>query len=293
MKNAGMIIGVVVLFLLFAAITSAESSVRIGVLADRGGNQAILQWKATGKYLSEELKRDIRIVPLKFDEVEAVLKKKEVEFLLANSAFYTLYQEKYKLKAVTTLVNKKGVYGLDQYGSVLFVRKDSKIKKIKDIRWKRFMCVNSFSFGGGQMALRMLKENDIDPERQCSAFMEGETHDEVVMAVLNGKADMGAVRTDILERMMEEGRITMDSFRIIDQVKDGFPFVHSSALYPEWPFAACQTTDEDLVRDVTKALMLLKSTHQAMIDANIYSWTYPADYSEVAACLRITGALEN
>lgn len=293
MKNFGIVIRAVVLFLMFATISSADSAVRIGVLADRGGNKALLQWKSTGVYLSEELKRDVRIVPLKFDEVEAVLEKNEIEFLLANSAFYQFYQKKYKLKAVTTLVNKKGVYGLDQYGSVLFVRKDSKIQEIKDIHRKRLMCVNSFSFGGGQMVLRLLKEKDFNPKKECSAFMEGDTHDDVVMAVLNGKADVGVVRTDILERMTEEGRITMDAFRIIDQVKDGFPFVHSTALYPEWPFAACQTVDEALARDVTKALMLLKSTHQAMVDANVYSWTYPADYSEVSACLHIIGMMEN
>jgi hypothetical protein len=38
-------------------------------------------------------------------------------------------------------------------------------------------------------------------------------------------------------------------------------------------------------------MILLKSTHKAMKDAKVYSWTYPANYGEVTACLRKIGAL--
>jgi two-component system sensor histidine kinase TtrS len=63
--------------------------------------------------------------------------------------------------------------------------------------------------------------------------------------------------------------------------------VHSTRLYPEWPFAACQPADRDLRRKVTKTLMLLKNDHKALDAAKVYKWTYPGDYAAVAECLRI------
>ena len=291
MKRALTILLSLMLLACWANCALAEPPVKIGVLAKRGAQKAMQQWQATGAYLSKRLHREVQIIPLKFVEIEPALQNRSIDFLLANSAFYARFQEKYDLKAISTMVNKKGIFALDKFGGVLFVRKDKRIHDLQDIRGKRFMCVKYSSFGGAYMALRLLKESGIDPKRDCSAFTEGGTHDNVVMAVLNHQTDVGTVRSDTLERMADEGKIKLDSFRIINQIKDGFQFIHSTRLYPEWPFAACGATDPKLARDVAKALILLKSTDKALMDAKVYSWTYPADYSDVTACLRVIGAL--
>jgi two-component system, LuxR family, sensor histidine kinase TtrS len=291
MKKAAAFVLSMTLFVTWATFAFAESTVKIGVLAKRGAEKTIQQWQATGDYLSKRLNREVQIVPLKFIEIEPALQNKNIDFLLANSAFYARFKDKYQLKAITTMINKKGIYALDKFGGVIFVRKNSRIQDLQDMRGKRFMCVKFSSFGGAHMALRLLRESGINPEKDCAAFTEGGTHDNVVLSVLNNRADIGTVRSDTLERMADEGKIKMDNFRILNEIKDSFPFVHSTRLYPEWPFAACKTTDAKLARDVAKGLMLLKSTDKAMVDAKVYSWSYPADYSDVTACLRIIGAL--
>ncbi len=291
MKKICMTVVPVLLFLFSTALAGAESPVAIGVLAKRGADQTMKAWQETGKYLTQKLHREVRIVPLKFVEIEPSLKHRNIDFLLANSAFYARFQEKYNLKAVVTMVNKKGIYALDKFGGVLFTRRDSNIDELQDIRGKRFMCVKFSSFGGAHMALRLLRESGINPEKDCASFTEGGTHDNVVMAVLRRQVDIGTVRSDTLERMAAEGKINMDAFKIVNEMKDGFQFVHSTRLYPEWPMAACQRCDAKLARDVAKALILLKSTHKAMTDAKVYSWTYPANYADVTACLRIIGAM--
>jgi two-component system sensor histidine kinase TtrS len=291
MKRVFIIILSLTLFVCWANCAVAEPPVRIGVLAKRGAQKAMQQWGATGDYLSKRLHRTVQIVPLKFVEIEPSLKDKTIDFLLANSAFYARFQDKYQLKAISTMVNKKGIFALDKFGGVIFVRKDRRIYDLQDVRGKRFMCVKFSSFGGAHMALRLLKESGISPQRDCASFTEGGTHDNVVMAVLNNKTDVGTVRSDTLERMADEGKIRLDSFRIINEIKDGFQFIHSTRLYPEWPFAACGTTDAKLARNVAKALILLKSTDKALVDAKVYSWTYPSNYSDVTACLRVIGEL--
>jgi two-component system sensor histidine kinase TtrS len=292
MKRIGVIFLAVFLFLAGLGVASAEQPVRFGVLAKRGSDVAMKQWQATGDYLSKRIHRDVRIVPLKFVEIEPALQDQSIDFLLANSAFFAEFQDKYDLKAIVTMVNKNGIVALDKFGGVIFTRKDSRIKDLQDVKGKRFMCVKFSSFGGAHMALRLLKESGINPEKDCSAFTEGGTHDNVVMAVLNHQTDVGTVRSDTLERMAAEGKISLDSFKIINEVKDGFQFVHSTRLYPEWPVAACKSADTKVAHDVAKALMLLRSTDKAMQDAKVYAWNYPANYNDVKVCLRVIGRIK-
>jgi two-component system, LuxR family, sensor histidine kinase TtrS len=287
---------VLLTFTLFISVIPslyAKQTVKFGVLAKRGIAKAQEQWGPTTDYLSKRLGIDVVLVPLKFVEIEPALKGGEINFLLANPAFYARYEKKYHLRAICTMINRKTDIALKQFGGVLFTRRNSPIHTIREMRGKRFMCVKYSSFGGAQMVWRLLLEQGFDPKKDCSAFLQGGTHDNVVMAVKNGKADVGTVRSDTLERMQSEGKIRMTDFRIINQRHDSYPFVHSTRLYPEWPVAACSTTDSKLARKVAKALMLLNFTDKAMTAAKVYKWTYPANYADVAECLRSIGLMSD
>lgn len=288
-----MILLTLVVIFLGTPIIYAQKTVKFGVLAKRGIAKAQEQWGPTTDYLSKKLGVDVELVPLKFVEIEPALKRGEINFLLANPAFYARFEKKYHLKAICTMINRKTNIALNQFGGVLFTRSDSPIHNIRDMRGKRFMCVKYSSFGGAQMVWRLLLEQGFNPKKDCSAFLQGGTHDNVVMAVKEGKADVGTVRSDTLERMQAEGKIRLADFRIINQRHDSYPFVHSTRLYPEWPVAACSTTDPKLARKVAKALILLNFTSKAMTAAKVYKWTYPANYADVTECLRIIGIMSD
>lgn len=281
-----------VLFVVIGLTTAhAQQEIRFGVLAKRGIDKAHQQWGPTAEYLSQKLSTNCILVPLKFVEIEPALKNGEIHFLLANSAFYARFKDKYKLKAITTMINRKKEIALKEFGGVIFVRNDSPIKSVKDMRGKKFMCVKYSSFGGAQMAWRLMLDQGVNPEKDCSAFLQGGTHDNVVLAVKKGVAEVGTVRSDTLERMESEGLISLSDFRVINQMHDSYPFVHSTQLYPEWPVAACSITSPKLAKDVAKALILLKYTDEAMTASKVYKWTYPSNYADVTECLRAIGAI--
>jgi two-component system sensor histidine kinase TtrS len=265
----------------------AQPEIKIGVLAKRGAEKAYQQWGPTAEILSEKLSQPVTIVPLKFVDIEPALAKNQIHFLIANSGFFASMEKEYNLKVLATMVNRRQDIPLEQFGGVIFVRHDSKINSLDDIRGKRFMCVKYSSFGGGQMAWRLLLESGINPKTDCAKFIQGGTHDNVVMAVKNGKVDVGTVRSDTLERMASEGKIKMSDFKVINQIKDSFAFVHSTRLYPEWPFVACRPANRDLRRKVTKALMLMENNNKALRAAKVFKWTYPGDYAAVTDCLGI------
>lgn len=277
----------IVIGLCGSTMAHAQSEIKIGVLAKRGTEKAYEQWGPTAAVLSEKLSEKFIIVPLKFVEIEPALKNNRIHFLIANSGFYSSMKEEYNLKALATMVNRRQDVALEEFGGVILTRKNSKINSIRDIKGKRFMAVKYTSFGGGQMAWRLLLDSGINPKTDCSEYLEGGTHDNVVMAVKNGKVDAGTVRSDTLERMQAEGKIQMSDFKVIHKVEDSFAFVHSTRLYPEWPVAACLPADRNLRRKVTKVLMLLKNNHEALNAAKVYKWTYPGNYAAVAECLRV------
>lgn len=288
MKKLTSIIGLICFatFFYFSFATYAKADIKIGVLAKRGAPKCMKKWGATGAYLSKKLGTKVTILPLKFTAIEPVVKQGKIDFMLANSAFYVQMEKKYNVSAVSTLINSRKGKALKEFGGVILVRKDSPVQDLAGIKGKTFMCVKYSSFGGGHMAWRLLLENGIDPKKDCATFLEGGKHDNVVLAVKNGTVDVGTVRSDTLERMQDEGKIKISDFRIIHQVSDAFPFVHSTRLYPEWPMAACVKTDKGLAQKVADALIAMPSDSVAAKSAKIVGWTKPLDYESVTECLK-------
>ncbi len=267
----------------------ADAAYKIGVLAKRGADKAIAQWGPTGTYLTKKLGTGVTIIPLKFVEIEPAIKAKKIDFLLANPSIYAVMHKKYGARALLTLMNERQGLPLYQFGGVIFSRKDSGINSLNQMKGKRFMCVKYSSFGGAQMAWRLLLQNNIDPYTDLTNFTEGKTHDNVVMAVLKGDTDVGTVRTDTLERMQAEGTVKLSDFTIINKISDPFPFVHSTILYPEWPIAVLPHVNKTEAKNVAKVLKLMSTDNPAIKSAKIVGWTYASDYKPVIECLQEIG----
>ena len=282
-SKSGIIAMALIIGIVFSV--SAQADYKIGILAKRGAQKTYERWNSTGEYLSRRVSDRFTIVPLKFVEIDQAVKTGRIDFLVANSAFYVVMREKYGVKAIATLLNAKKGLATYEFGGVILARRDGPIKTLSDIKGKKFMCVKYSSFGGAHMAWRLLLENGIDPRKDCSAFLEGGTHDKVVMAVKTGTVDAGTVRSDTLERMEEEGLISMSEFRVINQIRDSFPFAHSTRLYPVWPIAKLAKTDPKIAKKVAKALVLLEADSKVSRDSKVTGWTYAADYEPVRECL--------
>ncbi len=283
MRKIGSMLLALLLLVVFAGTAQAE--IKIGVLAKRGASKAMMKWKATGDYLTAKLGEPVVIIPLKFSAIEPMVKSGNVDFLLANSAFYVEMEKKYGVKAVATLINSRDGKALKTFGGVVLVKADSPIHSLADIKGKKFMCVKYSSFGGAQMAWRLLLDNGLDPQKDFAVFAEGKKHDNVVLAVRNGVMDAGTVRSDTMERMVGEGKIKMADFRILHPVVDAFPFVRSTRLYPEWPMAALSHVDASKATQLAVALQELKSGDPAAQKAKIVGWSEAADYAPVRECL--------
>ncbi|MBI5559031.1 MAG: PhnD/SsuA/transferrin family substrate-binding protein [Deltaproteobacteria bacterium] len=283
-------IALLALLMLAPAGTYAESStVRIGVLAHRGFDETIKIWAPTAKYLTEKNPQySFVIVPLDFQQIGPAVKQGAVDFVLANTSIYVELEAAYGVTRISTLKNKSGKGAFTVFGGVIFCRNDRQdIKNLEDLSGKSFMAVEETSFGGWRVAWLELKKKGINPYKEFESLRFEGTHDKVVYAVRDGKIDAGTVRTDILEHMADEGLIDLSSFRIINERHvEGFPYVLSTPLYPEWPFAKVGHTSDDLAQKVAIALLSMPEDSQAAKSAKIAGWTTPLDYQPVHEAMK-------
>lgn len=93
------------------------------------------------------------------------------------------------------------------------------------------------------------------------------------------------MRTSNLEKMAEEGKIKMGDFKLIHQISDGFPVVHSTRLYPQWPIAVTANVPANVKAEVAQALMSMEAGEPAAKNAKILGWRKPMDYGPVVECL--------
>jgi twitching motility protein PilJ len=257
---------------------------KIGVLAKRGVAKAMQKWGDTAEYLTQTVEGDnFTIVPLDFDEVFPAIEKKEVDFFLVNSSMFVTAQVKYGASAISTMVNSRQGKALKSFGGVILTYADrDDINSISDLKGKKFMAVKESSFGGWQMAYKELLDNGLNPLQDVASLQFGGKHDNVVLAIQNGEVDAGTVRTDTLERMAATGDIDMSEFKIIAaKTHADFPFVVSTSLYPEWPFAKTSDTSDEIAAKVATALTKIKPESKSAKSAKIVGWTTPLDYSEV------------
>lgn len=277
------------LFTLLTVRSASAADVTIGVLALRGPAVVERMWGPTAAYLDKALPGDtFHIVPLGFDEVRVAVRQSRVDFILTNSSYYVELETLYGVSAIATLKNRFGDKGFSQFGGVIFTRADrSDIRTPADLKHKTFAAVDASSFGGWQAGWRSLKRQRIDPDRDFAALEFLHTHDAVVYAVRDGKADAGTVRTDTLERMAGEGKISLSDFYVLNQQQtDGYPFLLSTSLYPEWPMAKLRHVPDDLAVQVAIALMQMPSDAPAAKAAQITGWTLPLNYQPVHDALK-------
>ena len=267
-----------------------EKLLRIGVLAKRGDAVCRTQWGPTAEYLSEALPGyRFQIVPLDFEAIFPAVRNGEVDFVLANSSIYVQMESMYGIHRIATVQNLRIGRVCTRFGGVIFCRANrDDIQALSDLAGKRFSAVSDQSFGGWQAAWRELQAAGIEPEEDFASLTFAGTHDAVVLAVASGEADAGTVRTDTLERMALEGKVRPADFRVLPPpaAEGGFPFSHSTRLYPEWPMAAVGHVPTELSARVALALLSMPADAPAARAGRCAGWTVPLNYQPVRDCLR-------
>ena len=276
-----------------AANPAQRQVIKIGVLANRGISQCFEDWQPLADYLTEQ--DDGRtlywVEPLTFQHVNEAVRQQKIDFLITNPYNYTELADEFHLKRLATMIRKTPQGPATVFGGTIFTRADRHdIQLLEDLRGKKIAAVAPNAFGGWIAIWRELQAKGLDPKRDFADLTFCYSQDKVVLMVRNDQADVGFVRSGILEKMAAGGRLHLADFKVIhEHSRSKMPELrdlHSTRSYPEWPFVSLEQVSDLQTKKVAMMLYGLAAESQAARAAGIVGWTVPLDYHSVHQCLK-------
>jgi len=279
----------VALFLLFAtefvaiAPANAEQTLTLGIFAYRPDHVLQERYQPLTDYLTRETGIQIELEVFNQENMSRAIAANRIDFFLTNPSHFLLIRSERSLTGVlATLVRRDGESSTSSLGGVIFTRAGSDdIQTLSDIRDRTIASPGVHFLGGYQTQVLELLDAGIDIRRVNLIRFLG-THDRVVRSVLSGDADVGFIRTSILEQMARTDSDLLDSVKVLNRQRlAGFPYVVSTRLYPEWPLVALPHVNERSVRRIASALFAIEPEDDVAMAVGIAGFSPPADYQSV------------
>ncbi len=269
----------------------SETVVKIGILSFESKSDTATRWRPTANYLESKITgHRFEVIPLNYDELNLAVKFGDVDFVLTNPEHYVVLRNTFGISPMVTLTTLIGTETVSKFGSVIFMRKEKATTgNLNDARGKRIAAVGLYSLGGFLAAADVFHQQHLDLQSNdvVSLKFTGTPHSKVVQEVMSGDADVGVVRTGVLEQMAQQGKLNLNQIQVLNiQPASQFPQLLSTPLFPEWPLAAMPKTEPDLVKRLTIALLNIPADSSFAHAGNYAGFTPPANYAGVEDLMR-------
>ena len=260
----------------------------LGVLTTEGVTRAIEAWRPIVDLLNREA--DIVEMPLRFvlkphslPSLRAAVEAGELDFVLSDPAFFVAAEVEHGARAVLSRARIWDDRTYGEIGALIFTNRDSEYQSIADLRGRRLMAVGQDDFSGWWLAEQEFHRRRLDPDRTLSELIFADGNErEVVYAVQTGLVDAGVVRAGVLEGLDAAGVIDLRDFRPLEPIlQQGYPFMTSTELYPEWLLSAMPTVDEASLAHVINVLLNVEPDSLESIAAGGAVWQAPHNYQNV------------
>ncbi|MDD5479584.1 EAL domain-containing protein [Rhodoferax sp.] len=263
---------------------------RIGVLSFQSPADTLAQWVPTAQALQRAMPQTrFDVVPLSYEALDAAVAARQLDFVLTNPEHYVVLRNQHMLRPMATINQNIAGRVVDNFGSVIFTLMGSDIQTLAQVHGKRVAAVGLNSLGGYLMAADVFLAQSLQLENSKDAQVSflGVPHSRVVQAVLAGQADVGIVRTGVLEQMAAAGKLDLHQLRVLnEQPSERFPQLLSTDLYAEWPWAAMPSTAPELTREVLLGLLQISADSDAARAGRYQGFSIPANYTPVEELMR-------
>jgi diguanylate cyclase (GGDEF)-like protein/PAS domain S-box-containing protein len=273
----------------FSLAAWAQTGLNFAVLAFHDKALVHAQWSPIVSYLEANTGKKIHLAVYSYAELDDAIERHEVDVLFTNPSHFVVLKHRYHLSEPLATLARRSRDGarLSLFGGTIFARADANtIQRLTDIEGQRIATASLDAFGGYQMQLfELLQAGLALPHR--SDVSEVGLSEHVVTSVLEGRADVGFVRTGVLEGLAAAGKLDLAQIKVINRQRlPVFPYVSSTRLYPEWPICVMPWVDDDLQYRLKTALLSISPDGAPARSAGIYGFNNLANYNGVEELLR-------
>ncbi len=198
---------------------SQEKVLVIGVVPEQNIFDQMNRYQPLADYLSEKVDAKIKLTVL--TEYGNIVDN--FFFLGLDGAFFGsfTYALAHSKLGLEVLARPEYFDGVSTYHGLIFVRKDSAIRTAKDMRGKKFAFVDKATTAGYLLPLEYFEKHGIKNYKTYfrETYFAG-THVDAIMDVLNKKADIGAAKNTVYERMAKKDNRIEKELIILEKSPD-------------------------------------------------------------------------
>jgi len=178
------------------------STLTIGLIPEQNVFKQIERYEPLVDYVAKKIGAPIGLkVLVRYENIIDNFTSARMDGAFFGSFTYCLAHTRLGVQAIARPVSAAGV---STYHGLIIIRKDSHIRRAQDLRGKTFAFVDRATTAGYLLPLVFFKENGINdyPAFFKETYFTG-THEDAIYDVLNRKADIGAAKNTVFERLAE------------------------------------------------------------------------------------------
>ena len=255
-RNAvGGLLGLLALAVLGSGASAQAQELKFGFTPVLSASEMQAEFEPLTAYLSEAIGRKVVLYIAKdYGDLRTQMEAGTVDIGSFSPFAYVDAVRGGKVRIIAQSI----LDGSATYRGLIVARQDGGIKTVGDLEGKRFAFVDPKSASGYVYPRAMLMEKGVTPERYFKDILFAGGHDKVIAAVLEGRADAGAIYDGALAVEKAKGQPTEQLLTIV-----------STDPIPHDAIAVGVGMDEVLAKRIQAALVALdKSESGRKVIAN-------------------------
>jgi phosphonate transport system substrate-binding protein len=202
-----------------ASVQKETVTLTIGLIPEQNIFDQLDRYQVIADYLSQKTGINIKMKVLtRYEDLIDNFEKLGLDGAFYGSFTYVLAHLKMQLDVIA---RPQSLDGASTYYGIIFVRKDSGFTGVRDMKGKVFAFVSRATTAGYLLPLAYLKQKGIEDYKIVfkETYFTG-THEDAIYDVLNHRADFGAAKNTVFNRIAKKDARIEKELQIIERSED-------------------------------------------------------------------------
>lgn len=201
-----------------AAERNQGKKLLIGLIPEQSLFKQMERYEPLARYLARKTGIEIKLVILpRYGNIISNFRSAKMDGAFFGSFTYALAHEKL---GVDVLARPEALDGASTYHGLIFVRKDSGIVSADQMQGKRFAFVDKATTAGYLLPLAYFQKHKKDFRTVLREYYFSGTHEDAIYDVLNKKADIGAAKNTVFDRLARSDKRISDELLVLAHSPD-------------------------------------------------------------------------